>query len=175
MDIKEVLLDGDADGELHGDQLLVAQRVAAARPGGAIRLGEEIERIIARDNHERPVSPPAQMSTPPTPQRVGPSGLNAHMPPFRRRVDSSDEEEPERPVWPPRRSHMEFETGDYEQDEEVEPEPARRWKRVRRCANPFLDAEAGLDGDASDDEAPDNKIDDLNGFIMPRMYSINYL
>ena len=33
---EEELPDGDADGELHGDQLLVAERVAAARPGGAI-------------------------------------------------------------------------------------------------------------------------------------------
>ena len=33
---EEELPDSDADGELHGDQLLVAERVAAARPGGAI-------------------------------------------------------------------------------------------------------------------------------------------
>ena len=39
MDMEEELPDGDADGELHGDQLLVAERVAVARPGGAIRMG----------------------------------------------------------------------------------------------------------------------------------------
>ena len=33
---KEELLDGDAVGNLDGDQLLVAKQVSAARPGGAI-------------------------------------------------------------------------------------------------------------------------------------------
>ena len=98
MEMEEELPDGDADGELHGDQLLMAERVAAARPGGAIRMGEVIERLIARDNLERPNSPPARMPAPPQPKRAGPSGQNAHLPPFRRRLDSSDEEAPERPV-----------------------------------------------------------------------------
>ena len=92
MEMEEELPDGDADGELHGDQLLMAERVAAARPGGAIKMNEVIERIIARDNLERPVSPPARMPAPPTQQRSGPSGLIAHLPPFRRRVDSCDED-----------------------------------------------------------------------------------
>ena len=56
---EEELPDGDADGELCGDKLLVAERVAAVRPGGAIRMGDGIERIIARDNLARPVVPPA--------------------------------------------------------------------------------------------------------------------
>ena len=68
--MEEELPDGDADGELHGDQLIVAERVAAARPGGAIRMGDVIERIIARDNLERPISPPARMPEPLTPQRA---------------------------------------------------------------------------------------------------------
>ena len=114
MYLGEELPDGDADGELHCDQLLVAERVAAARPGGAIRMGDVIERIIARDNLERLISPLARMPEQPTPQRAGPSGLNAHLPPFRRRIDSSDEDEPVRPVWPPRRAHLELEDGDYE-------------------------------------------------------------
>ena len=66
MDMAEELPDGDADGELHCDQLLVAERVAALRPGGAIRMGDVIERIIARDNLVRPFSPPARMPSPPT-------------------------------------------------------------------------------------------------------------
>ena len=69
--MEEELPDGDADGELHGDQLLMAERVAAARSGGAIRIGEVIERIIALDNLEQPNSPPARMPVPPPPQRVG--------------------------------------------------------------------------------------------------------
>ena len=105
--------DGDADGELHCDQLLVAERVAAARPGGGFRMGVVIERIIARDNLEGPGSPLAWMPTPPTPQRAGPSRLNAHLPPFRRRLDLSDEDEPKRPVRPPHRPHLEFDDGDY--------------------------------------------------------------
>ena len=144
----------------------MAERVAAVRPDGAIRMGDLIERIIARDNLERPVSPPARMPAPPTPQRAGPSGLNAHLPPFRRRVDSSDEDEPERPVWPPRRPHLESEDGDYEQEEDTEPQPVRPRKSERRRANPFIDAETGVDGDASSDEETEDESDNLDGFIV---------
>ena len=42
MKIAEELPDGDADGELHGDQLLMAERVVSARIGCAIRMGEVI-------------------------------------------------------------------------------------------------------------------------------------
>ena len=69
MDMQEELTYGDANGELHGEQLLVAEQVAAARPGGAIRMGDVIERIIACDNLERPISPPSRM--PATPRRNG--------------------------------------------------------------------------------------------------------
>ena len=154
--------DGDSNGELHGNQLLIAEREAAARPGGAIKMGDVIERIIARDHLERPVSPPARM--PPT-QRAGPSGLNAHLPPFSRRMDSSDDEEPERPVWPPRRPRLELEEADYEQ-EDTEPKPPRRRKKARRRVNPFIDAEAGVDRDVSGDEETDDENNDLDGFIV---------
>ena len=163
--MEEELPDCDADGELHGDQLLMAEQVAAARPGGAIRSGVVIERIIARDNLERPNSPPAQMPAPPQPQRAGPSGLNAHLSPFRRRVDSSDEEEPERPLWPLRRPHLEFDDGNYEQ-EDTEPQPVRHRKNARRRANLFIDTEAGVDGNASCDEKTDDETDDVDGFII---------
>ena len=106
------------------------------------------------------------MPAPVTPQRAVPSGLNAHLPPFRSRVDSSDEDEPERPVWPPRRPHLEFDDGDYEQEEDTEPQPVRLLKCARHCSNPFIDAEAGVDGDPSGDEGTDNENDDLDGFIV---------
>ena len=32
--------------------------------------------------------------------------------------------------------------------------------------NPFIDAEAGVDGDASNDEGSDDENDDLDGFIV---------
>ena len=140
--------------------------MAAARPGGAIRMGKVIERIIEPDNLERPDLPPARMPAPPTLQRSGTSELNAHFPPFRRRVNSSDEEEPERPLWPPRRSHLEFDHGDYEQEEDTFWEPLRRRKNARRRPNLFIDAEAGVDGDACGDESSDDDNDDLNGFIV---------
>ena len=73
IEMEEELPVGDDDGELHGGQLLMAERVAAARPGGAIRMGDVIEQIIARDNFEGPNSPPARMPAPFTPQRAGPS------------------------------------------------------------------------------------------------------
>ena len=129
-------------------------------------MGEVIARIIARDNLERPNSPPVRMPAPPPPQRAGPSGLNAHSPKFRRRVDSSDEEEPERPVWPPRRAHLEFDDGDFEQEVDTEPQPVRRRKKARRRANPFIDTEAGVDGNASGDEQTDYENNDLDGFIV---------
>ena len=106
------------------------------------------------------------MPAPPTQQRAGPSGLNAHLAPFRRRVDSSDEDEPERPLWPQRRPHLEFDDGDYEQEEDTEPEPPKRKKTARRRVNPFIDAEAGVDGDTSNDEGSEDENDDLDGFIV---------
>ena len=164
--MEEELPDGDADGELHGDQLIVAEQVAATRPGGAIRMGDMIERINAGDNLERPIWPPARMPEPPTPQRAGPSGLNAHLPPFRCRIDSSDKDEPDRPVWPFCRPHLQLENGDYEQESDAETEQSRRRKKPRRRINPFIDAMAGVDGDASGDEGTEDKNDDLNGFIV---------
>ena len=163
--MEEELPDYDADGELHGDQLLVAEREAVARPGGAIRMGNVIERIIARDNLDRPVSPPDRMLAPHTQQRAGPSRLNAHLLPFRRRVDSSDEDKPERPVWPPRRLHLEFDDGDYEQEEDTEQEPPRERNKARRRVNPFINSEAGVDEDASNNKESDGETDDLDGFI----------
>ena len=106
------------------------------------------------------------MLAPLPPQRAEPSGLYAHLPPFRRRVDSSDEEEPERPVLPPRRPHLEFDDGDYEQEEDTEPQPVRRQKNARRRANPYIYTEAGVDGNASGDEKTDDENDDLDGFIV---------
>ena len=87
IDIVEELPDGVADGELHNNKLLVAKRVAAARPGGAIQMVDVSEPVIARDNIELQVPPAVRMPALPTPQQAGPSGLNAHAPQFRRRVD----------------------------------------------------------------------------------------
>ena len=166
INMEEELPDGDADGELHGDQILVAERVAAARPVGAIRMGDVIERIIARDNLERPISPPARMPEPPTPQRAGPSGLNANLPPFRRRIDSTDEDEPVRPVWPPRRSHLKLEDGDNEQERDSEQEPLKRRKKTRRHTNPFIYADPCVDGRSIGDEGSGDENNDLDGFIV---------
>ena len=46
---KEKLPNGDAYGELHADQILVAGKVAAARLGGVIGIGDLIKPFIARD------------------------------------------------------------------------------------------------------------------------------
>ena len=129
-------------------------------------MGDVIERIITLDHFERPLSPPARMPAPPTPQRAGSSGLKAHAPPFCSRFDLSDDEKPEQPVWQPRHPRIEFEEADYEQNENAKPEPPRRRKKTRRRVNPFIDAEAGVDGDASNDEGTDDKNDDLDGFII---------
>ena len=59
-------------------------------------MGDVIEQIIARNHLGRLYLPLAQMPAPLTPQCAGQSKLNDHLPPFRCRMDSSDEEEPER-------------------------------------------------------------------------------
>jgi hypothetical protein len=66
--------DGDENGELDGAQLQRAERAAAARPGAAIRVGDVIERIIARQNLRMPDSPPKRLPMllpQPSPQRAG--------------------------------------------------------------------------------------------------------
>ena len=69
-------------------------------------------------------------------------------------------------MWPPRRPHLKFDNGDYEQAEDTEPQPVRRRKNARRRANPFIDTEAGVDKTASGDENSDDDNDDLDGFIV---------
>ena len=69
-------------------------------------------------------------------------------------------------MWPPRRLHLELEDGDYQQESDTEPDPPRRRNKARRRNNPFIDAEAGVDGDASGDEGTEDKNDDLDGFIV---------
>ena len=88
------------------------------------------------------------------------------MPPFRRRIESSDEDEPGLPVWLPRRLHLELENGDYNQDIDAEPEPPRRRKKAKRRTNPFIDVEAGVHGDATGDEGSEDENDDLDYFIV---------
>ena len=106
------------------------------------------------------------MQEPPTQQLAGPIGLNANLPPFRRRIDSSSEDELVWLVLPPRRPHLELEDGDYEQESDSELEPPRRRKKARRCTNPFIDAEACVEGDASNDKVTEDKNDDLDSFIV---------
>ena len=49
------------EDEVQGDDLILAQRAAAARPGTSVRMNDVIERICARQNLERPTSPPPRM------------------------------------------------------------------------------------------------------------------
>lgn len=70
----EQVPDGDENGELDGAQLRRAERAAAARPGAAIRMGEVLEQIIARNHLRMPDSPPRRLPTllpHPSPQRAG--------------------------------------------------------------------------------------------------------
>ena len=48
----ETCENGDNNGEFNGNPLLLAEREAAARQGGAINLGDVIERIIASNHLE---------------------------------------------------------------------------------------------------------------------------
>ena len=63
-------------------------------------------------------------------------------------------------MWPPHRQRMDSE------EEVTEPprRPQRRRKTTRR-PNPFIESEAGVEGDASDDEVDGDN--DLADFIVP--------
>lgn len=214
------LFDGDADGELRGDQLVAAERAAAARPGISGQYQSVIDMLCLHHNLERPTSPPRRFPphsthqrpstsrrqrtpSPPHPfpqQQAGPSTLNPNSSPFyrRRRIDSSDDDEDdvvERPVWPPLRPPpqpnpptnqpqtflLPAELTNEEEEEEQEEQAAaeleeyvltevrtrkRRRARRNRPRNPFIEYEAGVDGEASADEDSD-EYDDLGGFIVP--------
>ena len=69
-------------------------------------------------------------------------------------------------MWPPQRPRLELKETDYEWEEDSEPGPPRRRQKARRRMNLFIDAEAGVDGDASGDEGSDDENDDLDGFIV---------
>ena len=69
-------------------------------------------------------------------------------------------------MWPPRRTPLVFDDYDYKQKEDTKQEPPRRRNKERRRVNPFIDAEAGVDGDASNAEESDNENDELDGFIV---------
>ena len=66
----------DDEAEVQGDDLIIAQRAAAARPVPSVRMNDVIERIVARANIERPTSPPPRMPPPPSPQRAGTLSLS---------------------------------------------------------------------------------------------------
>ena len=49
------------EAEIQGDNLVNAERAAAARPGTSVRINDVIEQICARHNLPRPTSPPPIM------------------------------------------------------------------------------------------------------------------
>ena len=59
---------------------------------------------------------------------------------------------------PPGCPNMDFDDGDYEQDGNADPKPPTRCKKVSRLTNLFIDAKAGVDGDASVKEITDKTI-----------------
>ena len=64
-------------------------------------------------------------------------------------------------VWPPRRPRLESDV----KDDNAEPEPPQRRKKARRRANLFIESEAGVDGDATEEESDKNY--HLADFIVP--------
>ena len=79
-------------------------------------------------------------------------------------MDSSDEGEPEQPVWRPRRTTLKSDDGDYKQN--TEPEPLRRSNTAGQNVNLFVDAEAGVARGARNDKWFHDENDDHNGFIV---------
>ena len=68
----EQVPEGDENGERNDAKLRQAELATADCPGAAIRIGEAIERMCARENLQVPDSPPKQLP-PPTPQLAGKS------------------------------------------------------------------------------------------------------
>ena len=126
MDMEQQLPEGDANCELHGEQLLRAEREAAGRLGGAIEIQKVIEQTIVRDNNEWPVSSPARVPAPATPERASTSTKNSYMLPFLQHEDSFEEKQPDRPVQLTRRPPMEFDDENYKHTDTAEPKPLRR-------------------------------------------------
>ena len=85
--------------------------------------------------------------------RIGPSGTN-------RPEESSDEDDD---VIAPvsRRPRL-----DSDAEDETQPPVRTRRRRARRAANPFIDSEAGVDGDASDESDESDGNDSINDFIV---------
>ena len=69
-------------------------------------------------------------------------------------------------MWPPRRPHLVFDDGDYEQKMDTEQKPPRRRNKARRRVNPFIKTETGVDGDANVDEGTDDENNNLDRFIV---------
>ena len=69
---------------------------------------------------------------------------------------------------------MEFDDGNYEQEEETEPDPPRHRNKARRRAYPFIDDEADVDGEASGDEGIHNENDYLDGSIVADDVLVEY-
>ena len=92
IDMEKEVIDNDADGKLHDDQLMVTKRVAATQRDCPIKIDYVIERIIERYKFERPVLPFAQILGIITLKRIKPNKLNAHMLLFHRRVNTFDEQ-----------------------------------------------------------------------------------
>jgi hypothetical protein len=162
--------DGDQEGELRGAELERAERAAAARPGGRGRLDNPIDLIARINNFQVPPSPPPRM--PPSQDRAGPSRTNRPGPPTksRRFVYSSDEEDAPPPVWPPPPAAAAVAAAaaaqpESSEDEAPVAEPRRKRRRSRR-PNPFIDAEAGVDGEASADEDDSDAKPTMGGFIV---------
>ena len=161
--------DDDPDIELDGDQLVQAEREAAARPGAARRMEELFNNMLNRFAPDRPASPPPR--DPPhvlEAQRAGPSRRRSadeedDMRPRKvSRFVESDSDDDDPPPTPPRGLVVLDPEEQEERWRQVEQERSRRRRSRRR--NPYIDAQAGA-SDAEDESSEDDE-DDMNGFIV---------
>ena len=83
--------------------------------------------------------------------RSGASGTN--------RPEQSSDEDEIAPVT--RRPRL-----DSDAEDDLQPPVRTRRRRARRAANPFIDSEAGVDGDASDGSDGSDSDDSINDFIV---------
>ena len=64
-------------------------------------------------------------------------------------------------MWPLRGQYLEFDYGDYKQEDDTKPKPPRR-NQARCPVNSFIDAKAGVDGNTDNDDRFDNDNDQLD-------------
>lgn len=157
--------DSKVNGELHGDRLLEADRLATAWPGGVIWISYVIKQIIASNNLDRAVSRPHRCQCHQRrnmPKRLDKTPSCCHfvlawtLPIKKKQNDKCAG----------RACALKFGASDYDQEEDAKPQPPWPRKKTRLRLNLSINAEADVDRDAISDEGIDEENDVFVVFLV---------